>query len=124
LRAVALKARKKMKPASGCDGAREKRRLWGEKLSLRRSGNKDCDAGTAAATGRCGWRQTGITPLRKLLLAGLGLCVLGALWKAEEEEDGAVVALSPFLAALALEAGIFLLRRHQGVLLGQGRPNP
>jgi hypothetical protein len=34
------------------------------------------------------------------------------------------VALSPFLAALALEAGIFLLRRHQGVLLGQGRPNP
>ena len=26
--------------------------------------------------------------------------------------------VSPFLAALALEAGIFLLRRHQGSLLG------
>jgi hypothetical protein len=40
------------------------------------------------------------------------------LWRVEEEEDGAAVALSPFLAALALEAGIFLLRRHQGSLLG------
>jgi hypothetical protein len=56
--------------------------------------------------------------MRKLLLVGLGLCLFGALWRAEEEEDGAAVALSPFLAALALEAGIFLLRRHQGSLLG------
>jgi hypothetical protein len=56
--------------------------------------------------------------MRKLLLAGLALCTLGALWKAEEEEDGVAVALSPFLAALAIEAGIFLLRRHQGSLLG------
>ena len=55
--------------------------------------------------------------MRKLILFGLGLCVLGAFWKVEEEEDGAAVALSPFLAALALEAGIFLLRRHQGGLL-------
>ena len=55
--------------------------------------------------------------MRKLLLVGLGLCVFGALWKAEEEEDGAVVALSPFLAALAIETGIFMLRRHQGALL-------
>ena len=55
--------------------------------------------------------------MRKLLIVGLGLCVFGALWKAEEEEDGAVVALSPFLAALAIEAGIFLLRRHQNGLL-------
>ncbi len=60
--------------------------------------------------------------MRKLLFAGLGLCVLGALWKAEEEEDGATVALSPFLAALAIETGIFLLRRHQGSLLGAVRP--
>jgi hypothetical protein len=59
--------------------------------------------------------------MRKMLMIGLGLCALGALWKAEEEEDGAVVALSPFLAALAIEAGIFLLRRHQGGLLGQVR---
>ena len=55
--------------------------------------------------------------MRKLLMVGLGLCVFGALWKAEEEEDGAAVALSPFLAALAIEAGVFLLRRHQTGLL-------
>jgi hypothetical protein len=55
--------------------------------------------------------------MRKLLLIGLGLCAMGALWKAEQEEDGTVVALSPFLAALALEAGIFMLRRHQSQLL-------
>ena len=60
--------------------------------------------------------------MRKMLMIGLGLCALGALWKVEEEEDGAAVALSPFLAALAIEAGIFLLRRHQGGLLGQVRP--
>jgi hypothetical protein len=58
-----------------------------------------------------------------LLVVGLGLCALGALWRAEEEEDGTVVALSPFLAALAIEAGIFLLRRHQGALLMQPKDN-
>ena len=56
--------------------------------------------------------------MRKLILIGAGLCALGALWKAEEEEDGAAIALSPFLAALAIETGIFLLRRHQNSLLG------
>ena len=55
--------------------------------------------------------------MRKLLMIGLGLCALGALWRVEEEEDGTAVAMSPFLAALAIEAGIFLLRRHQGALL-------
>jgi hypothetical protein len=55
--------------------------------------------------------------MRKLLVVGLGLCTLGALWRAEQEEDGTLVALSPFLAALALEAGIFMLRRHQNQLL-------
>jgi hypothetical protein len=60
--------------------------------------------------------------MRKLLLTGLALCTLGALWRVEEEEDGVAVALSPFLAALAIEAGIFLLRRHQGSLLGSVRP--
>ena len=55
--------------------------------------------------------------MRTLLLAGLGLCALGALWKFEEAEDGPVVAMSPFIAALALEAGIFLLRWHQSRLL-------
>jgi hypothetical protein len=61
--------------------------------------------------------------MRKLLLVGLALCAVGALWKVEEEEDGVAVAMSPFLAALAIEAGIFLLRRHQGGLLGAVRPN-
>ena len=60
--------------------------------------------------------------MRKMMMIGLGLCALGALWKAEEEEDGAAIALSPVLAALAIEAGIFLLRRHQGGLLGAVRP--
>ena len=62
--------------------------------------------------------------MRKLLLAWPGT-VPGrrAVAGAEEEEDGVAVALSPFLAALALEAGIFLLRRHQTSLLTapQGR---
>jgi hypothetical protein len=63
--------------------------------------------------------------MRKLLLAGLGLCLVGALWRVEEEEDGAAVALLPFLAALALEAGIFMLRRHQTSLLGTVKsPDP
>ena len=61
--------------------------------------------------------------MRKLLMIGLGLCVFGALWKAEEEEDGAAIALSPFLAALAIEAGVFLLRRHQSNLLMAGSPD-
>jgi hypothetical protein len=61
--------------------------------------------------------------MRKLLLIGLGLCVVGAMWKVEEEEDGAAVAMTPFLAALALEAGIFMLRRHQGSLLGAVKRN-
>ena len=61
--------------------------------------------------------------MRKLLIIGLGLCAAGALWKVEEEEDGTMVALSPFLAALAIEAGIFMLRRHQGSLLMQPQKN-
>jgi hypothetical protein len=61
--------------------------------------------------------------MRKFLLVGIGLCAVGALWVAEEEEDGAAVALAPFLAALAIEAGIFLLRRHQGSLLSMSPGN-
>ena len=57
--------------------------------------------------------------MRKLLMVGLGLCALGAVWRFEEEEDGLAISLSPFMAALALEAGIFLLRRHQGALLAK-----
>jgi hypothetical protein len=53
----------------------------------------------------------------KLLWIGLRFCTIGALWRAEQEEDGTVVALSPFPAALALEAGIFMLCRHQNQLL-------
>jgi hypothetical protein len=58
--------------------------------------------------------------MRKFLMIGLALCAFGALWKAEEDEDGAAVALSPFLAALAIETGIFLLRRRQNHLLATG----
>ena len=55
--------------------------------------------------------------MRKLILIGLGLCAAGTLWKAEEEEDGLAVALSPFLAALAIEVGVLLLRRRQNSIL-------
>lgn len=57
--------------------------------------------------------------MRRWLLAGIALCTVGALWKIEKDEDGAAVAMAPFLAALAIEAGIFLLRRHQNSLLGR-----
>jgi len=40
--------------------------------------------------------------MRKLILIGLGLYGLAALWRAEEEEDGLLVALSPFVAAIAI----------------------
>ncbi|MEI9996526.1 MAG: hypothetical protein WDM91_18155 [Rhizomicrobium sp.] len=59
--------------------------------------------------------------MQKWLLAAIGLCALGALWKFEEEEDGPAVAWSPFIAALAIEAGIFMLRRRQNSLM---RPPP
>jgi hypothetical protein len=59
--------------------------------------------------------------MRKLVLIGLGLCTIGALWRAEEKEDGIAVALSPFLAALAIETGIFMLRRHQALLMTDTR---
>ena len=54
--------------------------------------------------------------MRKLLMIAAGLCAFGALWKAEAEEDGAAVALSPFIAAIAIEIGILLLRRRQSSL--------
>jgi hypothetical protein len=55
--------------------------------------------------------------MRKLLMIAAGLCAFGALWKAEAEEDGAAIALSPFIAAIAIEVGILLLRRRQTSLL-------
>ncbi len=55
--------------------------------------------------------------MRKLLMIAAGLCAFGALWKAEAEEDGVGVALSPFIAAIAIEVGILLLRRRQSSLL-------
>jgi uncharacterized membrane protein YhhN len=62
--------------------------------------------------------------MRRWLVAGLALCAVGALWKIEEEEDGVAVAITPFLAALAIETGIFMLRRHQTSLLGKTYPQP
>ncbi len=40
--------------------------------------------------------------MRKLILIGLGFYGLAALWRAEEEEDGLLVALSPFVAVIAI----------------------
>jgi hypothetical protein len=40
--------------------------------------------------------------MRKLILIGLGVYGLAALWRAEEKEDGLLVALSPFIAAIAI----------------------
>lgn len=57
--------------------------------------------------------------MRNLLLLGLGLCAVSALYRAEDRgpaEDDSVV---PFLAALGLEIGIFILRRRQGNLLSK-----
>ena len=42
--------------------------------------------------------------MRRLILAGLGLYTLAAIWKFEEEEDGLLIALAPFAAALAVLA--------------------
>jgi hypothetical protein len=55
--------------------------------------------------------------MRKLMMIAAGLFAFGALWKAEADEDGPAVALSPFLAAIAIEVGILLLRRKQTRLL-------
>jgi len=40
--------------------------------------------------------------MQKLLLAGAGLLTLFGLYKFEKKEDGALIALSPFLAAVAI----------------------
>ena len=62
--------------------------------------------------------------MRKIILAGLALCAVGALVRPEEGQGSSgKPLLGPFLAALAIEAGIFLLRRHQGALLSQTNQN-
>jgi len=58
--------------------------------------------------------------MRSLLLLGLGLCAAGALLRTQEQ-GARETHLSPLLAALALEVGIFLLR-HQGGLLNATMP--
>jgi hypothetical protein len=58
--------------------------------------------------------------MRRLLMFGLGLWVLAALWEAEEEADGPFIALSPLLTALAIELSIFFLRRPQNQIPGSG----
>jgi hypothetical protein len=51
--------------------------------------------------------------MRKLILAVFGLYTLAAIWKFEEEEDGALIALSPFIAAIAIA---LLSRRRSSAL--------
>jgi hypothetical protein len=60
--------------------------------------------------------------VRKFLLIVAGLSIFGAMWHAEAEEDGPAIALSPFLAALAIEAAILLLTRKGNDLLSEGGP--
>jgi hypothetical protein len=55
--------------------------------------------------------------MRKILMILTGVCVFAALWKKEAEEDGAAIALSPFLGALAIEAAILLLTRKRNAFL-------
>ena len=57
--------------------------------------------------------RRGYCIMRKLLLIAVGLFAFAALWREEAEEDGIGVAVSPFVAAIAIELGIFLLRRQQ-----------
>ena len=57
--------------------------------------------------------------MRKLLLIAVGIFAFAALWREEAEEDGVAVALSPFIAALAIEIGILVLRRHQTRILAE-----
>jgi hypothetical protein len=51
--------------------------------------------------------------MRKLLIAALGLGAFALAWKKEEEADGLLVALSPFLAAFAIELAIEKLQQRQ-----------
>src|ERR1700689_3477049 len=103
--------------ASGRDRGPRKPRDFGDELSPAQPSRQVLRrAEPVPGRGRCCAAREIV--MRKLLLVGLGLCLFGALWRAEEEEDGTAVALSPFLAALALEAGIFPPRRPATSLLG------
>ena len=51
--------------------------------------------------------------MRKRVWAILGITALAAVWKFEEEEDGTAIALSPFLAALAI--AILVPRRRDRI---------
>ena len=57
--------------------------------------------------------------MRKIILIGVALAAVGALIETDEDRkrDGNDPHLASFLAALAIEAGIFLLRRRQNAIL-------
>lgn len=57
--------------------------------------------------------------MRKIILAALGLYALGAVWKFEKDEDGTLIAISPFVAAIGL---LLLTRRAEEALGGRLRP--
>ncbi|HTT97355.1 MAG TPA: hypothetical protein VMF58_04860 [Rhizomicrobium sp.] len=57
--------------------------------------------------------------MRKFLMIMTGVCAFAALWKEEAKEDGAAIALSPFLGALAIEAIILLLTSKRNAMLQQ-----
>jgi len=52
--------------------------------------------------------------MRNLAILGAGLLTLGAILKFEKDEDGLLVAISPFLAALAIT---LLTRPREGIVL-------
>jgi len=52
--------------------------------------------------------------MQKVILAALGLYALGAVWKFEKDNDGTLIALSPFIAAV----GLLLLSRKVQEELG------
>jgi hypothetical protein len=60
--------------------------------------------------------------MRKLLMILAGIFAFAALWKKEADEDGVGIAVSPFVAALAIEAAILLLSRKRNDLLSSSEP--
>jgi hypothetical protein len=52
--------------------------------------------------------------MRRLAILGAGLLMLGVIIKFEKDEDGLLVAISPFLAALAIA---ILSRPPQRIIL-------
>jgi len=51
--------------------------------------------------------------MRKFLMIVAGICLFGALWKKEAEEDGVAIALSPLFAVFVIEVALFMLGQER-----------